>query len=351
MAANNLSFPKKALIFISVSALFLSLLLLLGIVADILLLIFAGVLLAVLLRALSRIIQKFIPVSENISLIFAILGIIIIISGFGLIIGPNLIEGIDNLTKQIPSSLTKLESEAKKLPWGESIVENIKKSSSDFFNDPQITSKITGIFSSAVSGIVGVVVVLVIGLYGAFDPKLYTENFLKLIPKKKQKRAAEVIEALENSLIWWMAGQFSSMLILGILTTIGLWILGVPLALTLGIIAAVLSFVPNIGPIISVVPAALVALMDSPSKALYVIILYVSIQTIESYFITPLIQKRAVYLPPALLISVQILIGVILGAFGLLLATPLMIVIIILVQMIYVQDTLGQDVKILGERK
>jgi len=140
------------------------------------------------------------------------------------------------------------------------------------------------------------------------------------------------------------------MLILGVLTTLGLWILGIPLALTLGIIAAVLSFIPNIGPIISAVPAILIALIESPSKALYVIFLYIGIQTVESYLITPIIQKKAVHLAPALLIAVQIMIGVLLGALGLLLATPLMVVIIVLVQMLYVQDTLGYDVTVLGER-
>jgi predicted PurR-regulated permease PerM len=155
---------------------------------------------------------------------------------------------------------------------------------------------------------------------------------------------------LENALIWWMVGRFSSMAVVGIMTMIGLWILGIPLPFTLGVIAAVLSFIPNIGPIISVIPALLLALLDSPSKVLYVILLYIGIQTVESYIITPLIQKRAVSLPPALLISVQIMIGVLLGAFGLILATPLMVVIIVLVQTIYIQDIIGDKVTVLGER-
>lgn len=351
MTEKKLSFPIKALIFISIAAFVICLLWFLGFVIDILLLVFAGVLLAILLRAIARLFQKLMPLSENISLLFAILTIILIITGFLFIIGPELVSGINDISKQLPSSLTMLETEVKKLPWGDKLVRNIKNSTENFVSDSKITSRVSGVFSSAISAITGLLVVLVIGLYGAYDPKLYTKNFLKLIPKKKQKRAAEIIGAIENSLVWWLAGQFSSMLILGILTSVGLWILGIPFALTLGIIAAVLSFVPNIGPIISAVPAVLIALMESPSKALYVIILYVGVQTVESYLITPVIQKKAVYLAPALLISVQIMVGVLLGALGLLLATPLMVVVIVLVQMIYVQDILGYDVTVLGDHE
>lgn len=350
MADNTLSFSKKVLIAVSLSALIILILLFLGFVINIVLLVFAGILLAVLLKALSRLIQKLISVSDNISLLIVVAALFLIMSGVSLIIGPSLVDGMENLSKQIPSSLEKLESEIKQFSWGEPLVENIKRSTKDFIEDPQATSRITGIFSSAVSGIFGIVVVLIIGLYGAYNPKVYTAGFLKLLPKRKQKRAMEIIDTLDNALIWWMAGQFTSMSIIGILTTIGLLILGIPLAFPLGVIAAVLTFIPNIGPVISALPAVLLGLMESPTTALYVIILYVTTQTIESYIITPMIQKKAVYLPPAILISVQILIGVLLGAFGLLLATPIMVVVIVLVQTIYVQDILGHDVTILGER-
>jgi len=130
---------------------------------------------------------------------------------------------------------------------------------------------------------------------------------------------------------------------------VGLWVLNIPMPVTLGIFAAVLTFVPNIGPFVSAVPAVMFGLVISPVRGLYVAVLYVAIQTLESYLITPQIQKKAVSIPPALLISAQILAGILLGFLGLILATPLMVCIIVAVQMIYIEDTLGDSVEILGD--
>jgi predicted PurR-regulated permease PerM len=139
------------------------------------------------------------------------------------------------------------------------------------------------------------------------------------------------------------------MAVVGFLTAVGLWVAGIPLAFVLGLIAALLSFVPYIGPIASVVPAALVALAESPTKVLYVFIIYGVVQLLESYLITPLIQERAVSIPPAVLISAQVIMGILAGAIGVLMATPLAVVLIVLVQMLYLADVLGDPVSTLGE--
>ncbi len=137
------------------------------------------------------------------------------------------------------------------------------------------------------------------------------------------------------------------MLFIGLVTWIGLYFLGVPLALTLGLIAALLSFIPNFGPIISVFPALLVAFVDSPMKAVYVGILYLCIQMVESYLVTPFIERETVSLPPALTMIFQLTLVVTLGFAGLVLATPLLAVLLVVVQMVYVQDVLGdRDVEI-----
>ena len=139
------------------------------------------------------------------------------------------------------------------------------------------------------------------------------------------------------------------MVVVGILTTLGLWIAGVPTPMALGLIAALLSFVPYVGPILSFFPAVLVALMVSLTKVLYVVVVFGLVQTLESYVITPLVQQKAVSLPPVILITAQIAMGVIAGAMGVLLAAPLAIVVIVLLQMLYVEDVLGDSVQILGQ--
>ncbi len=188
----------------------------------------------------------------------------------------------------------------------------------------------------------GLAIILAIGLYLAAEPGLYKNGFLQLIPAARRARTREVLEAVGSTLQWWLWGKLLGMLVIGVLTTLGLLLLGIPLALTLGLLAALLTFIPNIGPILAVVPAALLALIESPTKAFYVLALYFVIQTIESYLITPLVQRRTISMPPALTITAQMVMGVLLGAMGVVLATPLTAAAMVVVKMLYVEDALGE---------
>lgn len=154
---------------------------------------------------------------------------------------------------------------------------------------------------------------------------------------------------LGHALSWWLVGRFASMAAVGVLTTLALSAIDMPLALVLGVIAGLFSFVPYIGPISSAVPAILIGLTESPWMAVYVVVIYAVIQFLEGNFITPLIQRRAVSLAPAVLLFSQFAMAVFYGLFGVLLATPLAIVLIVLVQMLYVQDVVKDPIKVLGE--
>ena len=140
------------------------------------------------------------------------------------------------------------------------------------------------------------------------------------------------------------------MVVVGGLTALGLWIVGAPLPLALGLIAGLLSFIPLLGPVFGAVPAILVALVESPTLALYVVVVFVVVQVLETYIVTPLIQQRAVSIPPALLLTAQVLLSVLFGVMGMLLATPIAVVAIVLVQMVYIQDVLGDRTTVLGEK-
>lgn len=127
------------------------------------------------------------------------------------------------------------------------------------------------------------------------------------------------------------------MFIVGVLTTLGLWFLSIPMALTLGLLAAILTFIPNIGPIISAIPAILIAITQSPTSAVYVIALYIVIQAVESYVITPLIQGKTIAQPPALVIFSQLIMGLLTGFLGLSLATPLLAALSVIIKRIDVE--------------
>jgi predicted PurR-regulated permease PerM len=127
------------------------------------------------------------------------------------------------------------------------------------------------------------------------------------------------------------------MLLVATLTAIGLFILGVPMALTLALIAGILNFIPNFGPLIAIIPAALIAFMQGPATALFVIGLYIVVQILESSIITPQIQKKMINMPPALIIIAQLVMGIFAGVLGLVLATPIVAVVIVLINELYVK--------------
>lgn len=138
-----------------------------------------------------------------------------------------------------------------------------------------------------------------------------------------------------------MVGKLASMALIGVLTGLGLWLLGIQLALALAVLAGLLSFVPYLGPIVSAVPAVLLAFTQGSQQAFYVILLFLGVQAIEGNVLTPLVQQKAVNLPAAMILFAQIMLGVLLGAMGVVLATPLAAMLFVVVRMLYVEGVLG----------
>jgi predicted PurR-regulated permease PerM len=343
------SFTKKASIAVIIAVFVVLTVLMVARLYQVFLLIFASILLSVFLRGLAHFLRRYVNLSQSIAILIVILVLISLSVGIGFLLGPNISENIENIREKGPEIISRFEESLKEFSWGESLVSNIKESADSFAEGSEARERIMGMFSSMLSIIIGILVILVVGLYMAFHPDEYTGGFLKLVPKEKRKRGGEILHKLEHALIWWMVGRFASMIVIGVLTLTGLLILDIPLAFTLALFAALLTFVPNLGPVIAFIPAFALGYIESPAKALYVAILYAGIQTLETYFITPLITKKAVSVSPALLISFEVVIGVLMGIPGLILATPLLVAVIVLVQTMYIEDVLEDDVTVLGE--
>jgi predicted PurR-regulated permease PerM len=343
MGESSQSFLHRMLIGVGVIASIASLLLILWYAVDVLLLAFAGILIAIFLRGLSDWLSERLPISSGLSLFLVIVSLASLF-GIGIwLLAPDVSEQVDQLTRKIPESVDALRKRIEGNSWGRFILSQAPGPGQPLPGKGDILSRITGFFSTTLGALTNLVVILFIGLYVAAQPGLYKNGFVRLMPLEKRNRAHEVLSAVGMTLRWWLIGKMMSMLVVGILTSLGLWLLGMPLALTLGAIAALLTFIPNIGPILSAVPAALLALLEGPTQVLYVLLLYLAIQTVESYFITPLIQKRMVALPPALILLAQVLLGVLVGGLGLILATPLAAAALIVVNMVYIEDVLHDD--------
>jgi predicted PurR-regulated permease PerM len=263
------------------------------------------------------------------------------------VVAPALATQVDALLDELPKAAARVEGVLERYGWGRAIVERARDVD-DLLVRRETLSRAGGILSTTLGAVAGFVAFLFIGLFVAFEAGLYRRGLLRLVPLGKRERMGRVLNEAAETLRMWMLGKLLAMAIVGLLTWVGLALLGIPLALTLALLAAMLTFVPNFGPIISAIPPILLGLLDGPSTAVYVALLYLGIQTIESYMLTPLVQKKTISLPPALTLISQVLMGTIAGGLGVVVATPLTAAALVLVKRLYVEDVLGDS---LEERK
>jgi predicted PurR-regulated permease PerM len=196
-------------------------------------------------------------------------------------------------------------------------------------------------FRGTFVGLAGLLLIFFLGLYLALDPETYIKGFTSLFPRERRQRIRDVFQELGGVLQSWLVGQFLSMAVVGILIAVGLAIVGVPLALVLGVIAGILDFIPIFGPILAAIPAVLLGFTQSPLHAAYVVLVFVAANQVEEHLLIPIIQKHTVSLPPALTVFALTLLGTLFGFLGLLLATPLTASLMVLVNRFYVEDVLG----------
>ena len=310
---------------------------------DIILVLFAGALLAVFLHGISEWVHARTGVSNRISLLVTVLAIVLLLGAAGWLAAPSIADQAARLGPQLTDAIEQLEARLGVLPLPQGQQQDGEGGAMQqlFGMGTNLVSQVTGVFSTTIGFVTNLVVVLFVGLYFAYEPQLYIDGFLTLLPKERRVRGRDVIDEVHYSLRWWLVGRLANMLIIGALVTIGLLLLGVPLALLLGALAGLLDFIPYFGPLISLVPALLIAFANSPTQALYVLALYLGVQFVESYVVTPIIEKRVVSLAPVMLIGSQLLLGVVFGFWGLLLAPALMVAGKVVVKKLYVEDVLG----------
>lgn len=201
------------------------------------------------------------------------------------------------------------------------------------------------------SGIADTLIVIVGGIYLAAQPGLYRRGTLKLVPAHRRALANEALEDSGRALGLWLKGQLISMIVVGLLVGAGLWLIGVPSALALGLLAAVLEFIPLVGPIVAALPALLVALTLGPETALWTLGLYLVVQQIEGNILQPVVQQYAVDLPAVILLFSLLGCGMLFGGLGIILAAPLTVVVYVLVKRLYVKEALGTPTHVPGEKQ
>ena len=311
--------------------------------AHVLLEAFAGVLFAVFLSALADGLSKRTRLSYGWALALVVAGLAVAFGGFGFLVWNRLSIQIGELTQTLPRSLDRIRGYLTHYTWGKYLVQNAPRATTELAAHGGEFSQVTGLVSGVASFLEATIVIMVVGIFGAAEPGLYKAGFAHLVPPPNRPRLGEAVDAVAFNLRHWLVGQVLLMLILGISTALGLWLIGVPMALTLGIIAGVLELVPYVGAWLSAVPALMIALLKGPQFLAYTAGLFLFLHILEGYVLLPLIQRRAGHLPPALILVSQALLGEMLGILGLFVAAPLTVVSMVLLKMLYVEDTLGDE--------
>jgi predicted PurR-regulated permease PerM len=305
---------------------------------EVLLIVFAAILGACILRGAATWLHARIGLGTGWCLGLVIVLLVLLLGGVLWLQGPRVTAQAATVADTVSQQVKHLWSNLQDNPLFQRLMPRLKDQADSALGG--LTSKVPGLASSALGVGGDLVVILVTAIFLAASPDTYETGFLRLLPLGWRPRGREVLDGLGHTLQLWFLGQFADMVVVAVLTGAGLYLLGVPLALTLALIAGLFNFVPYIGALAGAVPALAVAVAQSPQTALYVAILFAVVQTLEGNVIAPLIQKRTVDLPPALTILSQTILGTLFGIMGLILATPLTAVAMVAVRMVYVESML-----------
>ncbi len=351
------------------------------------LLLMAGIVLAVYLRMIADKIKKWTGWKDMLCYSMSIIITLIILTGLGWLIGAKVQQQAKEMVQQLPEMKQRIGTAVDESPFVKKLVgkytagwsqgekkdnaaavkptnqastdsskNNSQNSSADSTrqNEKQdtaaqpealpssgsggISSILQKLFSSTFGLLGDLYAIFFLGIFLAAAPREYVNGILRLLPASAQDKGSHVIEKTGLNLKKWFKGTVYSVLITFALTAIGLLIIGVDLWLILAIIAGLLTFIPNFGPIIALIPAVMVGFLQGPQMALWIFILYFFVQLVESNIITPAIQKKMLNTPAALLLFFQMIMGALSGGWGVVLATPILVVLMTIVKELYTSN-------------
>jgi predicted PurR-regulated permease PerM len=300
--------------------------------ADVMVLVFGAIVVAVALRAFAARLER-LRVPPRWSLGVALL--LLLVFGGAVIawIGEPLAEQLSRLREGLPAAFERV------LAWlrGHRIGITAIEYWSSLRQDSVPWSRLLGVAGTALGALGTLALIVITGVYLAADPGLYRRGVLSLVPPARRERIGEAMDRSGAGLRQWLLGQSISMLFVGGTTALGLLALSVPLALAIGLISGLLAFIPFFGALVGGGLAVLVAFMEGPTTALHVLILCIAIQQVEGHLLMPLVQRWAVSLPPVLSLMSTLVFGLLFGVIGVLFATPMMVVVMTWVRCLYVE--------------
>jgi predicted PurR-regulated permease PerM len=335
-------FVRRVLITVAIAAAVL----LLWQLRQVVVLLFGAVMVATIFRAISDLLERHLRMPERIAVLLSVLLIVGVIGGVVWAIGAQVSAQSQNLANTLPQAAQLIDDRLASMGMGHPVARWMHNMHSGAI----IGSDLKGVVSAVTLTAASFLIVFFGGIFLAAEPRLYGIGLIKLIPPAKRQLVAEAMNESDRALRLWLKGQLWAMILIFLLTWLGLWLLGVPSALVLALISGVLEFIPYAGAISSSVPAIMIALVQSPQLALWVVGLYVVVHHVEAYLIQPVIQQFAVDIPAVITLFALLAFGLLFGVLGILLAAPLAVVSYVLVKRLYVIEALDTPTPIPGEK-
>jgi predicted PurR-regulated permease PerM len=318
-------------------------------IRQIVLLLFAAVILATVLNRVVRRLQRS-RVKRGFAIAITIVILLAVIIGFFALIVPRIVEQLQQLVNILPQVSQRLRT------WFEWLQTAISGSMLEQFQEfrglenltqqaqtwiSRLLNNFIVFLNNSLSAVLSILLFLVLTIMLLANPPQYRRIFILAFPAFYRRRVDEILGECEASLVGWIKGTLIAMAVIGLVSFIGLSILGVPLPFVNASLAGLLEFIPNVGPTLSVIPPAILALLDAPWKSLAVILLYIAIQQFESLVLVPIIMKQEVDLLPVFTILAVVVFASLFGFLGLFLAIPLLIVVQIWLKEVLVKDILN----------
>lgn len=331
-------FVRRVLIVFALGVLGLALWML----SDLLLLIFAAILCAVALRALMAPLVQATGMREPLALATVVLLVVLLAAALVIQFGSKLSEQTAFVLQNAPAALQSL---LKTLSL-EDISKDLGGSAIG-----ELASRMVTIGSSIIEGAAAFILIVVGGIYLAAAPQTYRRGLISVFPERWRSAITSTVDDSAFALGRWLYAQLIAMVIVGVLTGIGMWLVGVPSPLALGLIAGATEFIPILGPIVGAIPALLLASGEGFEVMLAALAVAVVVQQLENNVIMPFVVGRVVELPAAVGLFATVAMGLLFGPLGLLLGYPLAIVADVAIRRLYMRETLGKRVEIPAERE
>lgn len=339
---------RRTAIAVVVAALFVSATYVVWNAAPALLLIFCAFLVALLLSGLAGAVRRRLGLPYGAALLVSGLAVVAVVAAAGWFVGSGLADQLAGLSAAVPAGIERVEAIV--AGWADRMgVQEVPSVSEAAPGAAEISSRVLGVFGTVLGALSSVVVTVLLGVFFAASPERYRRGLVRLVPPARRARADEVAHAVTVAVRHWLVARLIIMGTTFVLTWAGLSLIGVPFAGGLAVLSALVVFVPYVGPFISGSVAVVVALIEGPQLALYTALFYLALENVQGFTLEPIIEARLTSAPPGLLLGSQVVLGFLLGPVGIVIASPLVIALAVVVQMLYVQDGLGDETPALGE--